>query len=127
MIQITDNIHAIKVPKDADDIEVRNDYNVCRVAYNLHGNRQYDTIDYNGMYKLLGEVTKKTISFDCKDLVNYCLEMPNTPSFKDYMSKPTDEIGHSFKSAADSFRSLLQSKGIELTDETKYLIIMKIN
>ena len=86
MTQLTPTLYAVELCNDATDIELKNNYNVCALQYNAHGNRERDVLTYNGKYELIGTVTPDGIDFDC------------------------DFIG-----TKDAFRGLMYSKGCDLS------------
>lgn len=67
MTQLTPTLYAVELCKDATNIELKNDYHVCALMYNAHGNKERDVLTYNGRFELLGTVTPDAIDFDCDE------------------------------------------------------------
>lgn len=115
--QISDKLLAVPVPQDAKDFYI--DYN-CELRFqSKHDWRGIVLPDID--YSILGLVTPKEIGFDCSLLVanNLHLTTDGYGLYKNY----NKEYCYEFEDPTDSFRSLLQSKGL---DSGHYLIIEKI-
>ena len=125
MIQLTDTLYTVEVPKDATSIDVKNK--------GVDGYFRYATpnenirIPYKGNYTILGEVKLGMLGNINIPDVNFNLdgivEEDSNFYFKNYMS---DNIDANYASPQFSFKSLLQSKGCILTTENKF-IILKLN
>lgn len=74
-----------------------------------------------GNYKVLGTVDLESISFDVEPLLEKSFKIDGKQLYKCYK-----ELITATEVPEESFRSLLKSKGIEPTSESKILIIEKV-
>lgn len=134
MKQITQNIYAVEVPLDAKDfkkstslrygIEVIDMFNSTLLYTFAKDHQGFEHLDGIGFqdFEILGTVTADKIDFDVSGLVEKMNWTNSTIWYMDYTHKGADKFitQNPFK----SFRSLLTSKSIEITQ--KLLIIKKV-
>lgn len=114
MTQLTNNIYCIIVPIEAKASRLAD------VMCNYHFGK-------NSNCKLLGTVTSTEIDFDVsgiveKRFIQICSDdfgIYGRDTFKNYQS------AYDYPSASDSFRSLIKSKGVEIKEKEKLIIIQK--
>lgn len=115
--QITDKILALSVPIDAIDFRLKqNKYKNVFICFK----DEMIMVSTSVNFKILGTVDLESISFDCSGYVK---------SFNSDLGKVYDSYTNKDKfwtCPKLSFRSLLKSKGIETTSESKILIIEKV-
>ena len=116
MIQLTETLWAIKVPKDAYDYFIG--YFSKGLCYRGGENKpQQNIIELNDSnFEIVGAVTKDSIDFDCKDFTGWFYD---NDGIKGYYLYPDRKM--LTNSAIDSFRSLLNSKGVYFTNPLEYL------
>ena len=117
LTQITDKLFALSVPINSEKFHFVN----SDTKYICFFGSETDNIKLNvstlDKYEILGTVDLESISFDCHP---YCESDPiNIRKYKLYPQGATN-----FNK--ESFRSLLKSKGIEPTSESKVLILERI-
>jgi hypothetical protein len=117
LTQITDKIFCIELQSHAKSISIsKNSINQHFLSY---ADDIIHVIDLDSLYQILGTVDLESISFDCEGYVK---------SFNSDLGKVYDSYTNKDKFWACPklyFRSLLKSKGIEPTSESKILIIEK--
>lgn len=137
--QITETLYAIPVPTEAHSFTAHNAESNYRGKTNYlseiwcrkdnYSERIY-SIDDNVDIKIIGTVTQEEIDFDCEPHVKPSIDLPEYKYGGEIHPKETywDYESKTFwmDCSDDSFRSLLSSKGIKPTKETKLLIIEKV-
>lgn len=123
MTSLNDKLLAVPVPMDAKDFKILGNNIAVHWESQLEGNGQYFLP--MGDFKIIGLCDSKEIGFNCEDLVDSTTFVRYHVSeyeshYSKYMNYETGEV--CLLTAADSFRSLLQSKGL---DSGYYLIIEK--
>lgn len=128
MTPIKDNLSAIQVPGDARDPDIGKKFLMFKASDGTQDVENIIDIP-EGNYRILGYVTKDEISFDPNRYIQR-LENPDglyiqnqyfgDYEYENYMG------GENFLYPDLSFRSLLQSKGIDLNIVEKVIIIEKI-
>lgn len=115
LTQITDKLFALPVEKEYSDFYISGLGFICAYKPNrtVLCNEEID-IELASSLSILGTVDLESIGFDSED--GYLADF-----YKDYT---TDNV--EFLEPESSFRSLLKSKGIEPTSESKILIIEKV-
>lgn len=111
MIQLLPHkdLYAIKFPLDTTGFDIRKDYYATSIAY-ISDNPHYFCFGKfipKGDWKILGEVTKDSISFDSDDIVNKKME-EGSMRYENY----DDKYANDFLLPDDSFMSLLKLHGV---------------
>jgi len=106
MTQLTKNIYAVEVPKDAEKLQLTNIQVDTDLVY----------IDGDGIIRYVDSLPEGQWSFICtssdiSEQQAHQLVGHHGGFFKDYTHK-TDEPKHTLKTALESFSSLLKSKGL---------------
>lgn len=134
MTEITNNHFVIEVPIEGKDFRIELDtddtYHIdCKVSADIEWDWIFLPEKHPTNYAILGYVTESEIDFD----VSGCIKQPLSQNedweqcnihdvFWDHLKQQWDLDF----SPHDSFRSLLKSKGIEIKQGTKLLVVKKI-
>lgn len=107
MTQLTPTLYAVEVPRDAIKIELTE--NKTALSYFIGIETEFTLTDGFEQFKILGEVTKDEIGFDCEPCIlnlgyNYVLNC--------FQYSNLNEPEKGFWTKEKAFRSLLQSKGL---------------
>jgi len=106
---IENKLYCVEVPSNTVIEKIEEP--IRMVARTPEGGKIFD-------FKILGEVTKYEISFDVEDVVE-CYDKKEDLFYCFEQNKPY------YLSKNNSFRSLLQSKGVDLNKENVKLIILE--
>lgn len=113
MTQLLENLYTIEVPADATEVHIGKPFGKSRIVYKSPKFYEYRKIELNGEYKLIGEVTADSMTFDPEPYVQAECGgfMGNVKGFHDYCQVGVTMDGLPLETAEQSFRSFLQSNG----------------
>lgn len=126
--------YAILMPLDAANFRIDNIDNTLFYRCNFYGIPEIGRIKQlpHGNWQILGEVTKDSISFNVEKYIDNFI-VRNNKYYKNYLPFKgidfKDAIDHSFKTANDSFYSLLAANGVYFENPKghKPTILSRIN
>lgn len=123
LTQITDTLFGMAIPVHSKGFAITN--NVKGDHFLRYIDDVINLVDIEGEHKVIGTVSTTQIDFDCELYVEKMDEIDRgafiEKIYKDYVG---DMVYYYSKNK--SFRSLLSSKGITPTNETKVLILEKV-
>lgn len=132
MTQLTthpNETYAVIVPKDAKDFRIAKYESTSELYYHFQktGNAFEDAAREGrdiglGDFTILGTVTSESIDFDVSGIVESRLQYGKYRAYKFY--EKDKQAGFTYDKA-DSFRSLLKSKEVEIGENEKVVIIQK--
>ncbi len=136
MIQLTDKLIAVLVPKDAhsfwDKLSYEGGYWLVIFEPRIEPYLALQSVRITGKskdkFKIIGTVTEDNIDFDCEKYVEYYDYNSNLRMYKDYNFPKSEGELFDYDFAYQSFNSLLNSKGLFLDKlhNQKILILEKI-